>query len=41
MSNLSENRINLVLATADVATIKQNIDAIVSLMPENTTLTDT
>ncbi|NHN27725.1 hypothetical protein FIA58_018745 [Flavobacterium jejuense] len=41
MSNLSENRINLVLTPADVATIKQNIDAIVALMPENTTLTDT
>ena len=41
MSNLSENRINVVLADADLATIKQNIDAIVALMPENTTLTDT
>jgi ABC-type Zn uptake system ZnuABC Zn-binding protein ZnuA len=41
MSNLSENRINVVLAAADVTTINESINAILSKIPENTTLTDT
>lgn len=40
MSNLSENRINVVLAAADVAAINASIATILSKMPANTTLTD-
>ncbi len=40
MSNLSENRINVVIASADITTINTSINAILSAIPENTTLTD-
>jgi hypothetical protein len=40
MSNLSENRINVVLAAADVAAINTAVSTIVSKVPANTTLTD-
>jgi hypothetical protein len=40
MSNLSENRINVVIAPADITTINVSINAILSKIPENTTLTD-
>jgi ABC-type Zn uptake system ZnuABC Zn-binding protein ZnuA len=40
MSNLSENRINVVIAAADITTINTSINAILSKIPENTTLTD-
>ncbi len=40
MSNLSENRINVVLAAADVTTINTAVSTILSKVPANTTLTD-
>lgn len=40
MSNLSENRINVVIASADITTINTSINAILSAIPENTTLTE-
>jgi hypothetical protein len=40
MSNLSENRINVVLAAADVSAINTAVSTILSKVPANTTLTD-
>ena len=40
MANLTENRINVVLSSADTITIKNSIDSIVAILPANTTLTD-
>lgn len=40
MSNLSENRLNVVLAAADVTAINTSIATILSKVPANTTLTD-
>lgn len=40
MSNLSENRINVVLAAADVTAINTAVSTILSKVPANTTLTD-
>jgi hypothetical protein len=40
MSNLSENRINLVLAAADITAINTAIGTILSKVPAGTTLTD-
>jgi ABC-type Zn uptake system ZnuABC Zn-binding protein ZnuA len=40
MSNLSENRLNVVLAAADVTAINNSIATILSKVPANTTLTD-
>lgn len=40
MSNLSENRINVVLLAADVTAINTAVSAILSKVPANTTLTD-
>ena len=40
MSNLSENKINLVLSAADVATITTSIQTITSKIPANITLTN-
>ena len=40
MSNLSENRINVVLAAADITAINTAIATILSKVPANTTLTD-
>jgi hypothetical protein len=40
MSNLSENRINVVIAPADVTTITSSISTILGILPANTTLTD-
>ena len=40
MSNLPENRINVVIASADITTFTTSINAILSKIPENTTLTD-
>ena len=40
MSNLSENRINVVLAAADITAINTSINTILSKVPANTTLTD-
>lgn len=40
MSNLSENRINVVLAPADVTTVNTAVSTILSKVPANTTLTD-
>ena len=40
MSNLSENRINVVLSAADITAINTSIAAILSKVPANTTLTD-
>jgi hypothetical protein len=40
MSNLSENRLNVVLPVADVTAINTSIAAILSKIPANTTLTD-
>ncbi|CAM3957259.1 hypothetical protein B0A58_13350 [Flavobacterium branchiophilum NBRC 15030 = ATCC 35035] len=40
MSNLSENKINVVLAAADMAAINTSIATILSKIPANTTLTD-
>jgi hypothetical protein len=41
MSNFSENRINVVIAPADITSINTSITAILSKIPENTTLTET
>jgi hypothetical protein len=40
MSNLSENRLNVVLSAADMTAINTSIAAIVAKVPANTTLTD-
>jgi hypothetical protein len=40
MSNISENRINVVIAAADITTINNSINTIVGLIPANTTLSD-
>ncbi len=40
MSNLTENRINVVLAAADITAINTSIATILSKVPANTTLTD-
>ena len=40
MSNLSENRINVVLLAADVTAINTAVSTILSKVPANTTLTD-
>jgi hypothetical protein len=40
MSNLSENRLNTVLAPADVTAINTSIASILAKVPANTTLTD-
>ncbi|GEM54952.1 hypothetical protein B0A58_13470 [Flavobacterium branchiophilum NBRC 15030 = ATCC 35035] len=40
MSNLSENRLNVILAVADVTAINASIATILSKVPANTTLTD-
>ena len=40
MSNLSENRINVVLAAADITAVNTSINTILSKVPANTTLTD-
>lgn len=40
MSNLSENRINVVLTPADVTTVNTAVSTILSKVPANTTLTD-
>ncbi len=40
MSNLSENRINVVIAPADVTTITSSISTILGILPANTTLTE-
>jgi hypothetical protein len=40
MSNLSENKINVVLAAADITAINTSIATILSKIPANTTLTD-
>ena len=40
MSNLSENRINVVIAPADITAINTSVATILSKIPANTTLTD-
>jgi hypothetical protein len=40
MANLSENRINVVIAPADVTTITSSISTILGILPANTTLTE-
>jgi hypothetical protein len=40
MSNLSENRLNVVLPAADITAINTSIATILSKVPANTTLTD-
>lgn len=40
MSNLSENRINVVLSAADITAINTSIATVLSKVPANTTLTD-
>ena len=40
MSNLSENKINVTLAVADVTAITDAVNTILSKVPGNTTLTD-
>jgi hypothetical protein len=40
MSNLSENRINVILPAADITAINTSIATILSKVPANTTLTD-
>ena len=40
MSNLSENRINVVLAAADITAVNTSINTILAKIPANTTLTD-
>lgn len=40
MSNLSENKINVTLAVADVTAINDAVNTILSKVPGNTTLTD-
>ena len=40
MSNLSENKINVTLAVADVTAINDAVNTILSKVPANTTLTD-
>ena len=40
MSNLSENRVNVVLAAADITAINTSISTIISKVPANATLTD-
>ena len=40
MSNLSENRINVVITPADITAINTSVNTILSKIPANTTLTD-
>jgi hypothetical protein len=40
MSNISENRINVVIPQEDITIVNTSIKAILSTIPENTTLTD-
>lgn len=40
MSNISENRINVVISPANITTMNNNINALVALLPANTTLSD-
>ena len=40
MSNLTENKINVVLAAADITAINTSVATILSKIPANTTLTD-
>jgi hypothetical protein len=40
MANLSENRINVVIAPADITTVNASITAILSKIPANTSLTE-
>ena len=40
MSNISENKINVVITPADITTINSSVATILSKIPENTTLTD-
>ena len=40
MANLSENRINVIIAAADVTTVNTSINTILSKIPANTSLTD-
>ena len=40
MSNITENRVNVTISPADITTMNNSINAIVGLIPANTTLSD-